>query len=370
MAQENKKENFDPARLQYISEKGLQYFNQMMEAERSGKPIQDIMDVAGLDALRRFTNSAKEAATFGQDGPSAPRGAIVPTVTEMQPDGRMVGYDLFSLLMKQRVVLLEGQVDDTMASIACASLLYLKSEVCPNHEDPITVHINSPGGSVLAGLAIYDVMRSIKPKIVTIGYGMQASMGSILLAAGDERMMTRNSNLMIHQISGGNEGKASAMEINMAFSEQLHETLKNIYVRHVGLTHEFWDLALEHDTWLSADQAKKMGFIHKIIVGDAKPTPYEKDSVRTKFQDAAEAQVPKTVDEIVAVVNSVSAEQGKWSKLRPQLITAMSQYPRFWTETKKEEEAAKAAAAASAKSPANDDKVSAPAASKSGPTVL
>jgi ATP-dependent Clp protease protease subunit len=282
----------------------------------------------------------------------------------------MVGYDLFSLLMKQRVVLLEGQVDDTMASIACASLLYLKSEVCPNHDDPITVHINSPGGSVLAGLAIYDVMRSIKPKIITIGYGMQASMGSILLAAGDERMMTRNSSLMIHQISGGNEGKASAMEINMAFSEQLHEKLKNIYVRHVGLTHEFWDLALEHDTWLTADQAKKMGFIHKIIVGDAKPTPYEKDSIRAEFQSSAEAQVPKTVEEIVAAVNSVSGQKGKWAAIRPELITAMSQYPRFWTETKKQEEADKATAAAAAKTPANDDKVQAPAASKSGPIVL
>jgi ATP-dependent Clp protease protease subunit len=361
------KEEFDPAKLKYISDEGVKYFNQMMEAHKSGRPLEDIMDVPGLEALRKFTNSAMAAQRFGQDGDTAaagPKAAIVPTVTEMQPDGRMVGYDLFSLLMKQRVVLLEGEVDATMASIACASLLYLKSDVCPNHDDPITVHINSPGGSVLAGLAIYDVMRSIKPHIKTIGYGMQASMGSILLAAGDERQMTRNSALMIHQISGGNEGKASAMEISMGFSEELHEKLKNIYVRHIGLTHEFWDLALEHDTWLTAEQAKKMGFIDKIIMGDTKPTKYEADSIRDQFSKSAEAQVPKTAEGIVAVVNSVSSEQGKWAKLRPQLITALSQYPRFWTEGKKAEEAQKAAAA---KASNDDNKVAAPAVKTPGP---
>jgi hypothetical protein len=172
---------FDPARLEYISAKGKEYYEQMMAAKEAGAPLEAFMDEAGANALRNITASAVR----GPVG-EVQANRLVPTVTEIE-NGRERGYDLFSLLMKQRIVLLEGQVDDAMASIACASLLYLNSPASGDPTAPITVHVNSPGGSVLAGLAIYDTMRSIAAPIKTVGYGMQASMGSILLVAGDER---------------------------------------------------------------------------------------------------------------------------------------------------------------------------------------
>jgi ATP-dependent Clp protease protease subunit len=343
------RESVDPAKLEYISEKGREYFNQMMKAEREGKPLEDVMDVAGLDALRRFTASAQKAASI-EGGAAANR--MVPTVTEID-NGRERGYDLFSLLMKQRVVLLEGGVDDAMASIACASLLYLKSEASGRPDDPITVHVNSPGGSVLAGLAIYDTMRSIKPEITTIGYGMQASMGSILLVAGDHRKMTRNSKYMIHQpLSGGGERtQQTDILLNADLITRLREDLTDIYVRHTGLNHKYWDIVLERDTWLTAEQAKKMGVIEEIIVGDRKKTLHEEFSVNSAKRDDRVAKVPKTANEIKNIINTAEG-----SMIRPELVTALSQFEEFWTPSRKAAEAKKAAAAS------NDNKTAAPAA--------
>lgn len=352
-------EQVNPEQIQSDTQK---YFAAMVEAHAAGADFADFIDSAGMDALTKITASAGSVANFGRTAdtaaPTPMMNGFVPTVTEIDGSGRPIGYDLFSRLMKDRIVLLQGEVNATMASIACASLLFLahidkdnaplaSGEKAP----PIQVYIDSPGGSVLAGLAIYDTMRSISAEITTVGMGMQASMGSILLAAGDVRKMTRSSKLMIHQISGGTEGKASAQEVGMAFTEQLHEDLKSIYVRHIGLTHEFFDLALEHDTWLTAEQALKIGFISEIIVGDRKRTAYEAESIRTEFQKARDAKVPKTADGIIAVLNNVSAKGGEAATIRGELVTALSQYDRFWTEAKKAEVAAKTAAAA----PANDD---------------
>ncbi|MEZ0259762.1 MAG: ClpP family protease [Alphaproteobacteria bacterium] len=343
------REGVDAAKLEYISEKGREYFNQMMQAQREGKGLEDVMDVAGLDALRRFTAAAQKGVTA--DGATSNR--MVPTVTEVE-NGRERGYDLFSLLMKQRVVLLEGQVDDAMASIACASLLYLKSEASGRPDDPITVHVNSPGGSVLAGLAIYDTMRSIKPEITTIGYGMQASMGSILLVAGDHRKMTRNSKYMIHQpLSGGGERtQQTDILLNADLITRLREDLTDIYVRHTGLNHKYWDIVLERDTWLTAEQAKKMGVIEEIIVGDRKKTLHEEFSTNSAKRDDRAAKVPKTANEIKNVINTAEG-----SMIRPELVTALSQFEEFWTPSRKALEAKKAAAAS------NDNKTTAPAAS-------
>ena len=325
-----------------ISEKTTKYFDLMVEAGKSGKAFEDIVDTAGLDALRKITASA------GNMGPSAVRS--IPTVTEIE-DGRERGYDLFSLIMKKRILMLEGQVDETMASIACASLHYMASS---KPGEKIEVYVNSPGGSVLAGLAIYDTMRSIDCPIKTIGVGMQASMGSILLASGDERYMAENSKLMIHQISGGSEGKASSMEISLAFSQDLHEDLKNIYVRHIGLNHKFWDKALEHDTWLTAQQALKMGFIHG-IAEVKRNAPFEADSIRHEFARASEAKVPDTAAEIVSMLNDASARKGESARIRPQLVTALSQFPEYWTEGKIRMEAEK-----TAKNAVSNDNASAP----------
>ena len=332
-----------------ISKQAQVYYKQMVKAAKEGKSLESVLDTKAVDALSKIT---------GQNGmPSAVR--TIPSVTEYE-NGQARGYDLFSLLMKQRIVLLEGPVDDTMASIASASLLYLNSDASGKKNDDIHVYINSPGGSVTAGLAIYDTLNSLSSKVITYGVGIQMSMGSVLLAAGDERHMTPNSKLMIHQISGGAQGQATEMAISNAFAEQLHEDLKNIYVAHTGLKHEFWDLALERDTFLTAEQAKKMGFIHDILE-PARKAPYAAESVREEFQSASDAKVPKTAAKIVEMLNNASARKSESARIRGNLVTALSQFPEYWTEGKKKDMAAKMAQSTTA----NDNKdTAAPAMSK------
>ncbi|MBI1216780.1 MAG: hypothetical protein GC185_13305 [Alphaproteobacteria bacterium] len=297
-------------------------------------------DDAGSEALRNITASANGGPVGAAQG-----NRFVPTVTEVE-GGRERGYDLFSLLMKQRIVLLEGQVDDTMASIACASLLYLNSPASGNPTDPITVHVNSPGGSVLAGLAIYDTMRSIAAPIKTVGYGMQASMGSILLVAGDERWMTRSSKYMIHQPLGGNgqSTQQTDMVISADLITRLREDLTDIYVRHTGLKHEFWDKVLERDTWLTADQALEMGVISEIVTGSRKKTIHEEFSHRSEKEDARLKQIEgKSALEIIALMNSAEG-----STVRPECVVALSKMPEYWTPSRAAQEAEKTKAQAAA----------------------
>jgi len=330
----------DAARLQYISSEGQRYFNLMKEAEKNGQSLDALFDIEGIEAMKKITASAT-----GATGPVANR--IVPTVTEVE-NGRERGYDLYSLLMKKRILLLEGQVDDGMASIACASLLYLNSNVGGEGtgNEPITVYVNSPGGSVLAGLAIYDTMRSIAAPIKTIGMGMQASMGSILLVAGDERKMTRDSYYMIHQPLSGNERSTQQTDIRIGadFTTRLREQLTDIYVRHTGLKHEFWDIVLERDTWLTAQNAKDMGIISDIIVGDRKKTIHEEFSSRAE-SSTARPEIPSTMNGILKVINTANG-----ADIRPDLVVALSKYEDFWTPSRKAEMAAKGI------QPANDDK--------------
>jgi ATP-dependent Clp protease, protease subunit len=316
----------------------------MKTAQARGEDLADYIDPAGMEALRKITALAGDEKEI--TGPTMAN--VIPTVIETDKNGGSRPADIFSHLMRNRILLLEGVVDDTMASIACASLMYLDSALSARNPQEaealrkdgkgveIEIHINSPGGSVLSGLAIYDTMRTIKSPITTRGFGMQASMGSILLAAGDKRTMSRNSWLMIHQISSSMQGQHSDLAIAESLTARLHEQLKDIYVRHIGLTHEFWDVALERDTWLTPEQALKMGFIHEIIVpNNAKTTAFDKESLRSEFGKAAEAQVPTTADKILLMLNNVSAAGGMAGKIRPELVTALSQFPRFWTEAKK-----------------------------------
>lgn len=319
-----------------IKDRTLKYLEAMKACAAEGGDIADYIDTAAMDAMRRITGSLPGMT-----------GGIVPSITETDSNGVTRGYDLFSRLMKERIVILAGQVDATMASIACASLIYLDSAASGKKEETVKVVIDSPGGSVLAGLAIYDAMRIMNAPIETTGIGMQASMGSILLASGDTRRMTANSKLMIHQISGGTEGKASVQEVGMAFTEQLHEDLKNIYVRHIGLTHEFFDLALEHDTWLTPEQALKIGFIHEIIpVPEGKRTAYEDECKRPAGRPGLAAELNRvatryienmSAPEIVASLNSVSSEGGIYGAYRGNLVTRLSQFPQFWTKAKQAE---------------------------------
>lgn len=331
----------DATRLQYISENAKRIFEQMQQARADNKDFEDVFDSETINAMRRVTASASVG------GPQMNR--IVPTVTEVE-NGRERGYDLYSLLMKKRIVLLEGQVDDGMASVACASLLYLNSNVGGEGtgSDPITVYVNSPGGSVLAGLAIYDTMRSIAAPIKTIGMGMQASMGSILLVAGDERKMTRDAYYMIHQPLSGNERSTQQTDIRIGadFTTRLREQLTDIYVRHTGLKHEFWDIVLERDTWLTAQNAKDMGIISDIIVGDRKKTIHEEFSTRAESA-TARAKIPTTLNGILSVINTANG-----ADIRPDLVVALSKYEEFWTPSRKAEMEQKAKAEAAA----NDDK--------------
>lgn len=330
------------------------YLAAFQESGSTGKPLEDILDSESITAMKRMMGNASNGA-----GQNIAR--MVPSVTEIE-NGRERGYDLYSLLIKKRIVLLEGQVDDTMASIANASLLYLDSGVGSNPDDaveskskPITIYVNSPGGSVLAGLSMYDTIRNLKTPVKTIGMGMQASMGSILLVSGDERKMTTNSYFMVHQPLSGNERSTQQTDIRIGsdFTTRLREQLTEIYVAHTGLKHEFWDIVLERDTWLSAQNAKDMGVITDIVGPPAnKKAPHAEFAKRA--DPIARAKVPKTAEGIMRVINTDKA-----ADIRPELVVALSKFEEFWTPSRKAQEdaaklKAKAAAKATAKAPAND----------------
>lgn len=341
------------AKRERIADQANDYLHKMLQAQSEGKALDAYFDEAGSKALYKVT------ASLGGGVTNAPR--TIPSVTEIE-NGRERGYDLYSLLLKKRIILVEGQVEDTMASIVCASLLYLNSDLSGEgkSKEPITMYVNSPGGSVIAGLAIYDVMRSIDAKITTIGTGYQASMGSILLVAGDERKMTRSSKYMIHQPLSGNgqSTQLTDIEIGADFTGRLKEDLVDIYVRHTGLNHDYWNTVLNRDTWLSAEQAKKMGVVNEIIVGTAKKTLHEEFSVPADRAAYRESFVPKTAAGIQAVINSdAELSNGAGSKVkstavRPELVTALSQFEQFWTPSLKALKAEQAAVAAVS----NDDK--------------
>jgi membrane-bound ClpP family serine protease len=211
--------------------------------------------------------------------------------------------------------------------------------------------INSPGGSVIDGMAIFDAMRESPCEIICVGNGMQASMGSILLAGGDKRAMTKNSMLLIHQIMGGNKSgtQHSDMGISEAFMAQLHEALKSVYVEFTGLNHKFWDIVGERDSWLNAEQAKQIGFIQGIVNNNKASGPYAAEAVRGEKTSGLQAALDKTTkdyiaqmsaDEIAKAINTGNAAGGVYSKIRGQLIVKLAEFPEYWTEAKKLEVAA------------------------------
>jgi ATP-dependent Clp protease protease subunit len=175
-------------------------------------------------------------------------------------------YDIYSRLLKDRVILLEGEVHDQMANLIVAQLLYLESD---NPEMDINLYINSPGGSVTAGMAIYDTMQFIKPEINTIVMGQACSMGSLLAQAGTagKRMILPNARHMIHQPSGGARGQATDMEIQVKEILEMKRNLTNIYVKHNsrGKTYEELAKDMERDFFMSAQQAFDYGLVDKII---------------------------------------------------------------------------------------------------------
>jgi len=188
---------------------------------------------------------------------------LVPMVVEQTPRGERA-YDIYSRLLKERVVFCVGPIDDYMANVIVAQLLFLESE---NPDKDINLYINSPGGVVTAGMAIYDTMQFIKPDVSTICVGQAASMGSLLLAAGSKgkRYALPNSRIMIHQPLGGFQGQASDIEIHAKETLTIKEKLNSILSRHTGQSIEQVTRDTDRDNFKSAAEAKVYGLVDEVI---------------------------------------------------------------------------------------------------------
>ena len=189
---------------------------------------------------------------------------LIPMVIEQSGRGERA-YDIYSRLLKERVVFLVGPVNDSIANLVVAQLLYLESE---NPDKDINFYINSPGGAVSAGLAIYDTMQFIKPDVSTTCTGMAASMGAFLLSAGakGKRFCLPNSRVMIHQPSGGFQGQASDIEIHAKEILYLRKRLNNIMATHTGQSLETIERDTERDNFMSAEDALKYGIIDRVLI--------------------------------------------------------------------------------------------------------
>jgi ATP-dependent Clp protease, protease subunit len=189
--------------------------------------------------------------------------ALVPMVVEQTPRGER-SYDIYSRLLKERVIFLCGQVEDQMANLVVAQLLFLESE---NPDKDIHIYINSPGGSVTAGLAIYDTMQFIKPEVSTLCIGQAASMGAVLLAAGAEgkRHCLPNSRIMVHQPLGGFQGQASDIEIHAREILSIRERLNGILAKHTGQDIKKIQQDTDRDNFMDGEQAQKYGLIDSVL---------------------------------------------------------------------------------------------------------
>ncbi|UTW57512.1 ATP-dependent Clp endopeptidase proteolytic subunit ClpP [Kordiimonas sp. SCSIO 12603] len=189
---------------------------------------------------------------------------LVPMVVEQTNRGER-SFDIYSRLLKERIIFLTGPVNDHVSSLIVAQLLFLEAE---NPEKDISFYINSPGGHVTSGLAIYDTMQYIKPKIATICIGQACSMGSLLLAAGSEgmRYALPNSRIMIHQPSGGAQGQAVDIEIQAREILNIRERLNKIYAEHTGQSVDVIQKALDRDNFMEPHEAKEFGLIDEVYV--------------------------------------------------------------------------------------------------------
>ena len=188
---------------------------------------------------------------------------LVPMVVEQSNKGERA-YDIYSRLLKERIIFLTGQINDNVASLVTAQLLFLEAE---DPKKEIYLYINSPGGLVTAGLGIYDTMQYIKPDISTLCIGQAASMGSFLLAAGSKgkRFSLPNSRIMVHQPSAGFQGQATDIEIHAKEVLSLKKRLNEIYSRHTGKSVEEIKSALERDNFMTAETAKSFGLIDEVV---------------------------------------------------------------------------------------------------------
>ena len=188
---------------------------------------------------------------------------LIPMVVEQTSRGER-SYDIYSRLLKERIIFLTGVIEDNVSSLICAQLLFLESE---NPNKDISFYINSSGGAVTSGLAIYDTMQYIKPDITTVCIGQAASMGSLLLAAGskNKRYALPHSRIMVHQPSGGVEGQASDIQIHANEILTIREKLNGIYVNHTGQNIKKIEEYLDRDSFMGPEEAKDFGLIDKIV---------------------------------------------------------------------------------------------------------
>lgn len=195
--------------------------------------------------------------------------SLVPMVVEQSARGERA-YDIFSRLLKERIIFLTGPVYDEVSALICAQLLFLESE---NPSKDISFYINSPGGVVSAGLAIYDTMQYVRSPISTVCIGMAASMGSLLLTAGakGKRFALPNARIMVHQPSGGAQGQATDIEIQAREILTLRKRLNEIYVRHTGQPIEAIERKLERDSYMSAEESRDFGLVDAVV--ESRPVP-------------------------------------------------------------------------------------------------
>ncbi|MBZ9655738.1 ATP-dependent Clp protease proteolytic subunit [Phyllobacterium brassicacearum] len=188
---------------------------------------------------------------------------LVPMVVEQTNRGERA-YDIFSRLLKERIIFITGPIEDGMATLICAQLLFLESE---NPKKEINMYINSPGGVVTSGMAIYDTMQFIRPAVSTLCFGQAASMGSLLLTAGekDMRFVLPNARIMLHQPSGGFQGQASDIERHAQDIIKMKRRLNEIYVKHTGRDYETIERTLDRDHFMTAQESLEFGLIDKVL---------------------------------------------------------------------------------------------------------
>ena len=198
--------------------------------------------------------------------------ALIPMVVEQTSRGERA-FDIYSRLLKERIIFIVGPIDDAVSSVVCAQLLFLESE---NPKQDISFYINSPGGIVTSGLAIYDTMEYIRPDVSTVCIGQAASMGSLLLMAGaaGKRYCLPHSRIMTHQPSGGFSGQATDVEIHAREILTLRERLNSIYVKHTGRPLKDIEKIMERDTFMDPNEAKKIGLVDEVV--EKRPKPLDK----------------------------------------------------------------------------------------------
>jgi ATP-dependent Clp protease protease subunit len=219
-------------------------------------------------------DEGKDVSMRDRDPVEVYNNTLVPMVVEQTARGERA-YDIYSRLLKERIIFLTGPVFDQVSSLICAQLLFLESE---NPTKDISFYINSPGGVVSAGLAMYDTMQYIRSPVSTVCIGMAASMGSLLLAAGakGKRYALPNSRIMVHQPSGGAQGQASDIEIQAREILALRRRLNEMYVRHTGQSLETIENRLERDHYMSAGEARDFGLVDEVV--ETRPVPTDAET--------------------------------------------------------------------------------------------